>query len=72
LKSLSPPVGSAKTNRAFSVAFDFDQLPEEQDKLLVSGNEELLLTAIKNIIINGCKYSESSTQLLSLAYRTKK
>jgi hypothetical protein len=48
----------AKTNRAFSVAFDFDQLPEEQDKLLVSGNEELLFTAIKNIVTNDPKYSK--------------
>jgi signal transduction histidine kinase len=42
----------------FSVTLDFDQLPEREEELLVFGNEELLFTAIKNIVSNGCKYSE--------------
>jgi signal transduction histidine kinase len=33
-------------------------LPEAEEALLVFGNEELLFTAIKNIVSNACKYSE--------------
>lgn len=40
------------------VALDFDQLPEREEELLVFGNEELLFTAIKNIVSNACKYSD--------------
>ena len=34
-------------------------MPEEDEKLLVFGNEALLSTAIKNIVVNACKYSDS-------------
>lgn len=60
------PSEMAKTNKAYSVLFEFDELPEEQDKLLVFGNEELLFTAIKNIVVNGCKYSESQQAVVRL------
>jgi len=60
------PSEVSKTNKAYSVSFEFDQLPEEQDKLLVFGNEELLFTAIKNIVINGCKYSENQKVIIKL------
>ncbi len=56
---LSLPGEITKLNKTFNVVLDFIQLPEEEDKLLVFGNEELLLTAIKNIVINACKYSEN-------------
>jgi two-component system sensor histidine kinase ArlS len=48
----------SKTNPLFTVALDFDRLPEAEEALLVFGNEELLFTAIKNIVSNACKYSE--------------
>jgi two-component system, OmpR family, sensor histidine kinase ArlS len=48
----------SKTNDLFIVTLEFDQLPEEEEALLVFGNEELLFTAIKNIVSNACKYSE--------------
>jgi signal transduction histidine kinase len=38
---------------------NFDNLPEDEKNLLVFGNETLLLTAIKNIVINACKYSSN-------------
>ncbi|UYQ95759.1 HAMP domain-containing histidine kinase [Chitinophaga horti] len=40
-----------------SVSLDFGTLPEEDDKLLVLGNETLIFTAIMNIVSNACKYS---------------
>jgi two-component system sensor histidine kinase ArlS len=48
----------SKTNDLFSVTLEFEQLPEAEEALLVFGNEELLFTAIKNIVSNACKYSE--------------
>jgi len=48
----------AKTNPLFNVTLDFDRLPEAEEALLVFGNEELLFTAIKNVVSNACKYSD--------------
>ena len=52
------PAEMAKANHACSVSFEFEELPAEESNLLVYGNEELLFTAIKNIVVNACKYSE--------------
>ncbi len=65
------PSEVSKTNKAYSVSFEFDELPEEQDKLLVFGNEELLFTAIKNIVINGCKYSENQQAVVKLSIQNE-
>ncbi len=61
------PSEVAKKNKIYCVLLKFDGLPEEQDKLLVYGNEELLFTAIKNIVINGCKYSKNNTAVVKLS-----
>ncbi len=47
-----------RMNTLFSVTLDFDRLPEAEEELLVFGNEGLLFTAIRNIVINACKYSD--------------
>lgn len=39
------------------VSLHFPQLPEQDEKMLVFGNEELLFTALSNIVSNACKYS---------------
>src|SRR5579871_1668995 len=54
---LAMPAEISKLNPAHIVLLDFAELPEEDEKLLVFGNEELLFTAIKNIVVNACKYS---------------
>ena len=46
-----------KMNTDYSVLLSFGDLPEEDNKLVVSGNSELLFSAIKNIVTNACKYS---------------
>jgi signal transduction histidine kinase len=51
------PAEVMKVNPGFSVRIEFEALPEEEEQLLVFGNETLLLTAIKNIVQNACKYS---------------
>lgn len=65
------PSEVAKTNSSYSVTFNFNGMPEDEDKLLVFGNEDLLSTAIKNIVINACKYSENNKALIRLSIREK-
>jgi two-component system, OmpR family, sensor histidine kinase ArlS len=60
------PAEVTKSNRAFSVQIEFDELPEDEEKLLVFGNEALLLTAIKNIVVNACKYSFDNRAIVNL------
>jgi two-component system sensor histidine kinase ArlS len=54
---LSLPSQVARLNPAYSVSLQFDKLPDEEENLLVFGNEPLLEMAIKNIVVNACKYS---------------
>ena len=60
------PSEVVKNNPAFSVSIEFDELPEDEEKLLVFGNEALLLTAIKNIVVNACKYSYDNRATVNL------
>jgi signal transduction histidine kinase len=59
----------AKSNPAYHVKLAFDEMPEEEESLLVFGNEALLLTAIKNIVINACKYAPDHQASVSLNIR---
>ncbi|MGA0560054.1 sensor histidine kinase [Larkinella sp. VNQ87] len=47
----------SRSNEAFRVSFDFEQLPEQETSTLVNGNETLLKYAVVNLISNACKYS---------------
>ncbi|MGZ8544783.1 MAG: sensor histidine kinase, partial [Flavisolibacter sp.] len=51
------PAEMQKQDVSFSVMLMFEQMPDDEQQLLVYGNEELLFTAIKNIVSNACKYS---------------
>jgi len=55
---LSLPAEASKINTSYNVKIEFENLPEEEENLLVFGNGPLLFTAINNIVINACKYSE--------------
>jgi signal transduction histidine kinase len=46
-----------KQDKSHSVSLKFPSLPEKEEKLLLLGNEELLFTALRNIVSNACKYS---------------
>jgi two-component system sensor histidine kinase ArlS len=60
------PSEIAKINNSYSVLPEFEKLPENEADLLVLGNEELLVTAIKNIVLNACKYSENQQAIILL------
>jgi len=55
---LRMPSEVTKINNEYSVLLDFSELPEDEENLFVFGNEELLFTALKNIVLNACKYSK--------------
>jgi signal transduction histidine kinase len=57
----------SKTAEPYTVTLDFHQLPEEEEKLLVLGNEELLFMAMKNIVSNACKYSDDHHAVVRLS-----
>jgi signal transduction histidine kinase len=61
----------SKTSDLSTVTLDFDRLPEAEEALLVFGNEELLFTAIKNIVSNACKYSEDHHATVRLSVHGK-
>ena len=60
------PAEMAKACTGFSVTLDFKSLPEQEESLLVFGNEELLFSALKNIVLNACKYSSDQHAKISL------
>jgi two-component system sensor histidine kinase ArlS len=55
-----------KLNKEYHVKISFDELPAEETRLLVFGNDGLLFSAIKNIVNNACKYSADHIALLQL------
>ena len=58
-------------NKEYSVKLEFEQLPENEEKLLVFGNAELLFIAIKNVVINACKYSPNHLAKIKLTAEPK-
>ena len=60
------PSEISKINSEYLVILNFDNMPEEEEKLLVFGNEALLLSAIKNIALNACKYSDNHEANINL------
>jgi two-component system, OmpR family, sensor histidine kinase ArlS len=61
------PADITKLNAAYSVKIGFRNMPDDENHLLVFGNEALLFTAIKNIVINACKYSPDHIATVELS-----
>ena len=55
-----------KINDNFQISIHFSESIDDEFKLMVRGNEQLLRTAISNIIDNGCKYSGDHTSEISV------
>jgi two-component system, OmpR family, sensor histidine kinase ArlS len=68
---LEIPAVVQKQNADWQVALRFDVLPENEEDLLVFGNSELLFTALKNIVINACKYSPDHRAEIGLTIHDK-
>ncbi len=57
-----------KINPDYKVNTFFDELPDNENLCMVNGNQELLLSAFKNMAENGCKYSQDATVNISLSF----
>lgn len=62
------PADLKKINPLYDVKIDFENLPENENALILYGNEHLLSSAIKNIVHNACKFSEDKKARLVLAF----
>jgi signal transduction histidine kinase len=52
---LDMPAEISKLDLKYTILLQFKDLPEDEEKLFVFGNEALLRTAIRNIVLNACK-----------------
>ncbi|MEI9957770.1 MAG: HAMP domain-containing sensor histidine kinase [Ferruginibacter sp.] len=57
-----------KQNKTFKVLLNFDEFPEDENLLTVFGNANLLYIAFKNIVENGCKYSDDNKSTVTAAF----
>ncbi len=62
------PAELKKSDARYNAELHFDSFPDDEDRLLVFGNADLLYSAIKNIVINACKYSEDHQANVSLHF----
>lgn len=65
------PSEISKLNTQYTISIDFDSMPEQEEKLFVFGNPELLFSALKNIVVNACKYSSNHKARVSLVVLAK-
>ena len=56
---LALPADIAKAHPSYSMTLEFEDLPEDEEGLFVFGNQALLATSIRNIVLNACKYSDN-------------
>jgi two-component system sensor histidine kinase ArlS len=57
-----------KIDSNYKVELYFGEFPEDEKDCVVFGNMELLHSAIKNIIENGCKYSPDKLSRVDISY----
>jgi signal transduction histidine kinase len=57
-----------RQNRKFKVHLNFDVFPEDERFLTIFGNANLLYIALKNVIENGCKYSDNYEAAVSVVF----
>ena len=53
----------------YQIDIDFADLPNQEDDLVVMGDESLLQTAFLNLMENGCKYSPNHAVTVRLAFQ---
>jgi signal transduction histidine kinase len=57
-----------KTHPEYRINFEVLNLPEQEQKLFVNANEQLLKTALINLMDNGCKFSPDKQVKVSLSF----
>ncbi len=57
-----------KNHPEYIITFEVVNLPEQEQKLYVQANEQLLKTALVNLMDNGCKFSSDKSVRISLSF----
>lgn len=57
-----------RINHEYEVQMQFLDPPEDERQCMVFGNYDLLYSAFKNIMENGCKYSPDKTSVVKLSF----
>lgn len=57
-----------KSHPNYTVGFEIVNLPEDEEKLFVKANEQLLRTALTNLMDNGCKFSPDRKVRVRLSF----
>ncbi len=52
----------------YQVDIDFESMPEQEEDLILSGEEPLLITAFENLLENGCKFSPDKSVTVALSF----
>ncbi|RZJ80272.1 MAG: hypothetical protein EOO20_26145, partial [Chryseobacterium sp.] len=68
LASLKITADVQKISETYNVDLNFKEFPEDEKSFLVFGNSELLYSAIKNVVENGCKYSPNHISNVELRF----
>lgn len=63
---LELPAEVNKLNPGYTMALSFGNMPSDDNVLIVFGNTELLSLAIRNIVVNACKYSGDHKAIVKL------
>jgi len=60
-----------RRNNNYLITIDFDELPDDYQKLVVCANDNLLKIAFTNIMDNACKFSSLKKVDIKIAFNTK-
>jgi signal transduction histidine kinase len=58
-----------RANQSYEVQLHFDDIPEREDEVILFGNYDLLYSAFRNIIENGCKFSPDRTTIVEMVFK---
>ncbi|OFX47836.1 MAG: hypothetical protein A2046_07190 [Bacteroidetes bacterium GWA2_30_7] len=57
-----------KKKSYYKILIEFDNFPDNENDLLIFGNEHLIKSALSNIIDNSCKYSSDNTVNIKISF----
>jgi signal transduction histidine kinase len=57
-----------KRQKDYSITIEYIELPEDEKKMIVRGSENLLKTAITNVMDNACKYSQDKKVIVNINF----
>jgi len=65
---LKLPKEISKMQEEYVVKLYFDSFPDDEENMFILGNADLLYSALKNVVVNACKYSSNHTAQVYLGF----